>query len=237
MRINEVVNPYDRGALSGLRNLGRSALNQFTQSQLGVSAYGDAEEEEFKKQAQVKQQKQQAAQAAAAADQAAREIDQANVPAGSTAPQISAANTQSVAPATTAPAQTTPTPNFAQGIAGQTTINAPTATVPAIRPYVPQVSTATTTAPVQTPTVNPAKPPQVYTFDGRALNPANANDANIIKQLQAAGVTSGRTNPKPSSAQTARALQDLRQTAIRTGDRDYLRQINQRLGLPPDSTT
>jgi len=243
MRIKEImerVTPaYDPDA-GFLRNVGRAGLNRFVRGQVGVDAYSDEEEAEKRQeraaQREVDRQK-------AAANQAAREIDQANVPAGGTAPQTSAANTQSVAPAPApaAPAPTAPTPNFAQGTAGRTTINAPTAAVPAIRPYVPQVSTAATAAPAQTPAqtpaVNPAKPPQVYTFDGRALNPANANDANIIKQLQAAGVTSGRTNPKPSSAQTARALQDLRQIAIRTGDRDYLKQINQRLGLPPDSTT
>jgi len=173
MRIKEIMErvdaAYDPDA-GFLHNVGRAGLDRFVRGQLGISAYDDEQETERRKERAAKQAAQQASQA----------IDQTEVPASAPAPQTAAANTQSVAP------------NFAQGITGRTTINAPTATVPAIRPYVPQVSTATTAAPVRTPAVNPAKPPQVYTFDGRALNPANANDAKIIKQLQAAGVTSAR---------------------------------------------
>jgi hypothetical protein len=240
MRINEVVNPYDRGAFSGLRNLGRSALNQFTRSQIGVDAYGDQEAAEFEKSAAEKQKKaqQQAGvrrQQAAARD-AAQTIGQASLPAASAAPQTAAANIQSVAPAVQpAPAQTTPTPNFAQTNRVQyqpATVNAPTATVPNMTAPVPPKPVAAPAA----PKVNPAAAPVVYQFDGRALNPQNPRDAGIIKQLQAAGVTSGRTST-PSQAQKAAAIQDLRRTAIRTGDRDYLRRLNAMAGLPPESTT
>jgi len=175
MRIKEIMEradaAYDPDA-GFLQNVGRAGLDQFTRSQLkGTSAYSDEQEAERRKERASKQAAQQAAQA----------IDQAEVPPGTVAPQTAAANTQSVAP------------NFAQGTAGRTTTNAPTAAVPTIRPYVPQVSAATTAAPVQTPAVNPAKPAQVYRFDGRALNPNNPRDAKIIKQLQVAGVTSAST--------------------------------------------
>jgi hypothetical protein len=258
MRIKEImerVTPaYDPDA-GFLRNVGRAGLNRFVRGQLGTDAYSD-EEEDKKRQERAAQR--EVDRQKAAANQAAREIDQANVPAGGTAPQTSAANTQSVAPAPApaAPAQTTPAPNFGQGgYAATTTTVKPAAITPTTpaKPTAPNFSrggyaATTTNAPTAAvpaiparptaPAVNPTKPPQVYTFDGRALNPGNANDARIIKTLQSQGVTSGRTNPKPSAAaQNIAALQDLRQTAIRTGDRNYLRQINQRLGLPPDSTT
>jgi len=97
------------------------------------------------------------------------------------APQTAAANTQSVAP------------NFAQGTAGQTTVNAPTATVPAIRPYIPQAPAATTAAPVQTPAVNPAAPPEVYYLDNRPLNPNNPIHSKLIAQLQQQGITQAKT--------------------------------------------
>jgi hypothetical protein len=164
-----------------------------------------------------------------------------NVPAAqrkqaAQAAQVAQAAT-TVAPAA-GTAQPTPAPNFGQGGYAATTTNAPAATVPTVAARPAARPAATPAATPAAPLVNPAKPPQVYTFDGRALDPGNANDARIIKTLQSQGVTSGRTNPKPSaSAQTTRSLQDLRQTAIRTGDRDYLRQVNQRLGLPLDSTT
>jgi hypothetical protein len=173
MRIKEIMERVDAAydpEAGVFRNLGRASLNRFVRGQLGIDAYDDEQEAEKRKERAAKQAAQQAAQA----------IDQAEVPAGAATPQTAATNTQSVAP------------NFAQTTAGRTTVNAPTATVPAIRPYVPQVSTVTSTAPAQTPAVNPAKPPQVYTFDGRALNPNNPNDAKIIKQLQAAGVTSAK---------------------------------------------
>lgn len=243
MRINEVVNPYDTGPLGGLRNLGRSALNQFTRSQIGVDAYGDREAAEFEKSAVGKQKKaqQQAAKKRqrAMTQQAAQAISQAPVPTTSAAPQTAAANIQSIAPAVQpAPAQTAPTPNFAQTNRVQyqpATTNAPTATVPNMPATVPPKPAAPAA-----PKVNPAAAPVVYQFDGRALNPQNARDAGIIKQLQAAGVTSGRTST-PAQAAKARsqqqdAIQRLRQTAVRTGDRDYLRQLNKLAGLPPDST-
>lgn len=47
-------------------------------------------------------------------------------------------------------------------------------------------------------TINPAAAPAVYRFDGRALNPQNPRDASIIKQLQAAGVTSAASGLKKS---------------------------------------
>jgi hypothetical protein len=97
------------------------------------------------------------------------------------APQTAAANTQSVAP------------NFAQGTAGRTTVNAPTATVPAIRPYIPQAPAATTAAPVQTPAVNPAAPPEVYYLDNRPLNPNNPIHSKLIAQLQQQGITQAKT--------------------------------------------
>jgi hypothetical protein len=193
MRIKEIMEvlsspAYDPDA-GFLRNVGRAGLDKFVRSQIGIGAYDDEELEKRKQRKQRDQDRsirQQTDQAQSAAQQAAQEIDQAKVPAADAAPQTAASNTQPIA-------QTAPTPNFAQGTAGQTTVNAPTATVPAIRPYVPQVSTATTAAPVQTPAVNPAKPAQVYRFDGRALNPNNPNDARIITALRAQGVTSGTT--------------------------------------------
>jgi len=157
-----------------------------------------------------------------------------NVPAAQRKQAAQAAQAATTVAPAAGTAQTTPAPNFGQGGYAATTTNAPAATVPTVAARPAARPAATSAAPL----VNPAKPPQVYTFDGRALDPGNANDARIIKTLQSQGVTSGRTNPKPSaSAQTTRSLQDLRQTAIRTGDRDYLRQVNQRLGLPLDSTT
>jgi hypothetical protein len=243
MRINEVVNPHDTGAFSGLRNLGRSALNQFTRSQLGVDAYGDEEAAEFEKSAVEKQKKAQqqadTQRQQTAARDAAQAISQASVPTAPAAPQTAAANIQTIAPAVQpAPAQTAPAPNFAQTNRVQyqpATVNAPTATVPnmpATVPPKPAVAAA--------PKVNPAAAPVVYQFDGRALNPQNPRDAGIIKQLQAAGVTSGRTST-PAQAAKARAqkqdaIQNLRRTAVRTGDRDYLRQLNKLAGLPLDST-
>jgi len=176
MRIKEIMervdNPVYDPEAGVLKNIGRAGLDQFVRGQLGgTSAYSDEQEE--------KRRQERAAQQAA--QQAAQAIDRVEVPPSTAAPQTATANTQSVAP------------NFAQGTAGRTTTNAPTAAVPAIRPYVPQVSTAATAAPVQTPAVNPAKPAQVYRFDGRALNPNNPRDAKIIKQLQVAGVTSAST--------------------------------------------
>jgi hypothetical protein len=195
MRIKEIMervdNPtYDPEA-GFLRNVGRAGLDQFTRSQLGGTSAYSYDQEEQRRDARAAQR--EVDRQKATAQQAAQAINQAQVPAGSAAPQTSAANTQSIAPTPAPAAQTTPVSNFAQGTAGRTTVNVPTAAVPAIRPYVPQVSTATTAAPVQTPAVNPAKPAQVYRFDGRALNPNNPRDANTIRQLQAAGVTSAST--------------------------------------------
>jgi hypothetical protein len=57
-----------------------------------------------------------------------------------------------------------------------------------VRPAVePQATPA-----VDTPTVDPGTEPEIYYFDDRELDPQNPNDAKIIKQLQAAGVTSAR---------------------------------------------
>jgi hypothetical protein len=174
MRIKEIMErvdaAYDPDA-GFLQNVGRAGLDRFTRNQLRIGAYNDDEEAKRRKERASKQAAQQAAQA----------TNQAEVPSSTATPQTAATNTQSVAP------------NFAQGTAGRTTTNAPTAAVPAIRPYVPQMSTAATAAPVQTPAVNPATPAQVYRFDGRALNPNNPRDAEIIKQLQVAGVTSAST--------------------------------------------
>jgi hypothetical protein len=68
-------------------------------------------------------------------------------------------------------------------------IPADTASEPSVQPAVdPQAAAAS-----NTPAVDPGAEPQVYHFDDRALNPQNPNDAKIIKQLQAAGVTSARS--------------------------------------------
>jgi hypothetical protein len=243
MRIDEVVNPHDTGAFSGLRNLGRSALNQFTRSQIDVDAYSDKETAEFEKSAVEKRKKAQqqadVQRQQAAARDAAQAISQAPVPTAPAAPQTAAANIQSIAPAVPpAPAQPAPASNFAQTNRVQyqpATTNAPAATVP----NMPATVLPKPAAPAA-PKVNPAAAPVVYQFDGRALNPQNPRDAGIIKQLQTAGVTSGRTST-PAQAAKARAqrlnaINDLRQTAVRTGDRDYLRQLNAMAGLPPDST-
>jgi hypothetical protein len=189
MRVNEVVNPLDRGAFSGLRNLGRSALNQFTRSQIGVDAYGDEEAAEFEKSAAEKQKKDQEQakrqQQQTAAQQAARAIAQADAPAGSTAPQTAAANIQTVSPAVQpASAQTAPTPNFAQTNRVQyqpATTNAPTATVPNMPPRLPAAN------------VNPAAKPVIYTLDDVPLNPNNPIHSRLIAQMQQQGITQART--------------------------------------------
>jgi len=58
-----------------------------------------------------------------------------------------------------------------------------------------QMAQQLTTNPAATPApkVNPAAAPVPYMFDGRKLNPNNANDARIIASLQAQGVTSATT--------------------------------------------
>jgi hypothetical protein len=85
------------------------------------------------------------------------------------------------------------TPNFGQGNVKQATVNAPVAAVPAIRPYVPQSSSADTATPAQAPAVDPAKPPEVYTLDGQPLNPNNPIHSRLIAQMQQQGITQAKT--------------------------------------------
>jgi single-stranded DNA-binding protein len=178
MRIKEITEAlastaYDPDA-GFLRNVGRAGMDRFVRGQLGIGAYDDEELEKRKQRDLDRENQQQTDQTQAAVQQAAQEIDQAEIPAADAAPQTDASNIQSVAQQRTA----TTVPNYAQTNRTRygATTNAPALPVP-----------ATTAA------VDPAKPAQVYRFDGRALNPNNPRDANIIKQLQAAGVTSARS--------------------------------------------
>lgn len=176
MRIKEIMErvddtTYDPG-VGLLRNIGRAGLDQFVRGQLGGTSAYDREQEEERRGKRAAQQ---------AAQQAAQAIDQAEVPSGTTAPQTDAANVRSVAP------------NFAQGTANRTTINAPTAGAPAIRPYVPQASAAGSATPAQTPAVNPAAEPEIYYLDNKPLNPNNPIHSRLIARMQQQGITQART--------------------------------------------